>query len=151
MYRRSANVQFHRDPIAALLEALGGTIGLAEVLDGASLKLFTNSPTLGPDMAVGDFTVATFGGYAAVTPLTWLGPANANGNGMLLTVQGFFLSTDPIAPAEIVNGYYLTNAGNTEVFLAETFDDPVNFAVPGDFLDLDVVLETPFIWPVTAV
>jgi len=49
MQRRSANPVISRAQLSALLEDLAGTVGLADVLDGAVLKLFTNAFSPDPD------------------------------------------------------------------------------------------------------
>jgi len=98
---------------------------------------------------VADFTEATFGGYASVTPLTFGNPGNVADEGLVTITQAVFTATDPVGAGENIEGYYLENAGGTAILLAERFVTPVSIAVPGDFLELDIYLQLPFTWPVT--
>lgn len=150
MWRRSENVVCGRSLLDWFFVNVDQLAPAAGALNGCVLRLFTNAFAPNPDMLPADFTEATFGGYASVAaPLGWIGPGNVGTAGELLHVEGNFLATDPIAPAETVNGYWIENAGGTVVMAAEAFATPVPFAVGGDFLSLDVVLELPFVWPVT--
>lgn len=149
MQRRSANPVISRAALDALLEDLAGTVGLADVLDGAILRLFTNAFTPNPDQIPADFTEATFGGYASVTPLTFSDPGNVADEGLVTITQSVFTAAAPVGAGETIEGYYLENAGGTAVLLAERFVTPVPIAVDGDFLELDIYLQLPFTWPVT--
>jgi len=149
MWRRSQETTWHRDTIGDILDAIATAAPLNEILNGAELRLYTNAFDPNPDMVPGDFTDATFAGYALVTPLVWSAPVNIDPVGRLVHVEGNFVA-GAIAAPELVEGYVITTAAKAAVLLAERFVDPVNFVVNGDFLSLDVVLQLPYNWPVTA-
>lgn len=149
MWRRSVNPILSRFCVSEILDALVTAAPATEILDGAILRLFTNDLTPGGNTDVGDFTEATFVGYSSVTPLVWTAPVNNDDTGMLSMVQGNFIGGAIVAPGESVRGYWIENAGGTEWFIAERFEEPVPFEALGDFLSLDVVFEFQFAQSVT--
>lgn len=144
MYRRSEIPTIQRGAMGSLQECLYGTVLLASVLDGAILKLFSEDATIGPDMDVADFTEADFGGYSAVTPLTWNGPANDGNIGLYGFSQGVFMADNTIAESQTIYGYFVTNAGEDTVLIAEKFGSPVNIVEENDALELDLYLQLKF-------
>lgn len=144
MYRRSEIPTIQRGAMSSLQAALYGVIGLAAVLDGAILKLFQNQAAVTPDNVVADFTEADFGGYAQVTPLAWNGPANQASQGLYGFAQGVFAADNTIVDPQEIFGYYVTNAAEDTVLVAESFGSTVNFALDGDTLDLDFYLQLNF-------
>lgn len=135
---------------APLIEGLGNwsaVPGATAVFVGAECRLFTNVPAITPDNVPADFTDCTFAGYALFTPIVWGGPSNADSLGEVIYGQATFTGGAIVAPGETAQGYYLTDAGGVNVYAAELFDDPVAFAIAGDFLELDLYFQLPFIWP----
>ncbi len=116
------------------------TLPVAAPFALTDVQLYTNVFTPSPQMVIGDFTEATFGGYAAVAALVWLGPVNINPTKYAMQVTVNFLATDPIGTPETVLGYYMVDAGGVVVRAAEEFVDSVSFAEGGDFLSLDLIL-----------
>lgn len=149
MRRISSTPTVMRAQLTELLDDLVGTVGLSEVFVGAEVHLYTNTPAIDPDNVVGDFTEATFTGYAAVTTVTWGAPGNVSNVGLVVYSQVTFTAGAVTPPGEDVQGYYLTDSGASNVYAAEQFDDPVSFNESGDFLELDLYFQIPFIWTVT--
>lgn len=149
MWRRSVQPILSRFCLSETLDALVTAAPIAAILNGAVLRLYTNDFTPAPTSVPGDFTEATFVGYAGVTPLVWTAPVNNDSTGMLSMVQGNFVGGAIVAPGEIVRGYWIENAGATQWFMAERFENPVTFDVVGAFLSLDAVLEFQFAQNVT--
>ena len=150
MFRRSLNPVFARASVVALMNALNGTIGLAEVLDGAELRLFVNDMTPNSNTAFADFTEPTFTGYAAVTPLTWSAQGNAGTDGLYNDAEVNITCTVAPLPAETVRGYFLCAAGGGAFLFGERFEDPVGIAAIGDQSSLQIVAQLNFVQPVSA-
>lgn len=149
MRRISATPTVMRAQLTELLDDLVGTVGLSEVFVGAEVHLYTNTPVIEPGNIVGDFTEATFTGYAAVTTVTWSAPGNVSNVGLAVHSQVLFTAGAITPPGETVQGYYLTDSGASNVYAAEQFDDPVPFDEIADFLELDLYFQIPWIWTVT--
>lgn len=150
MHRRTISPTVMAAQLAELLEDLAGTVGIAEVFVGAEVHLYTNAPTITKDSVVGDFTEATFTGYAAVTTVTWsAAPGNVGNVGKVMYAQVVFTAGAITPPGETCNGFYMTDSGATALYSAEEFADPVPFDEPADFLELDLYFELPYIWPVS--
>jgi hypothetical protein len=150
MFRRSVNPVLARASVVALMNALNGTIGLAEVLDGAELRLFTNAITPSKDSVFADFAEPTFTGYAPVTPLTWSAVGNAGTDGLYNDTEVNITCTATPTPAETVEGYFLCAAGGGAFLFGERFEDPVGIAAIGDQLSLQIVAQLNFQLPVSA-
>jgi hypothetical protein len=150
MQRRSANVVWHRDTIGDILDAIATAAPLAEILDGAELRLFQNAFVPNPDMVPTDFTDATFVGYALHTPVVWSAVGNVDPYGRAVHGEGNFVA-GAIVAAQLIYGYVLTTAAKAAVLCAEQFVTPVNFVNPGDFLELDVYLQLAYNWAVNQV
>jgi len=148
-WRRSEALILGRATIGDILDAIVTAAPLATILDGGVLRLFTNNPVIDPDFDPANFVEATFVGYAAETPLVFSAVGNVDPVGRLVHVEANFVAGAIVAPGETVLGYWCENAGGTQLFFAEKFATPVQFVNNGDFLSLDVVLELPYIWPVT--
>jgi len=152
MERRSVQPTFERGMLAALLAAIDAAApGGAGILDAATIGLYTNAFDPHPDMVIGDFTAATFGGYAADASLALAGPFNMGEDGLAMTQSYYFAATDPIGTPETVMGYYIGTAAFADIICAERFADPVPFAVALDFLSLELILQLPFNWTVSPI
>lgn len=152
MERRSVAPVWARAGLAAFLGAIDqAAAGGALPLDQATIGLFTNAFDPNADMVIGDFTAATFSGYAPDATLALLGPFNISTTGKIMTNSFYWSAADPIVTPETVMGYYIGSAAFAAILLAERFADPVPFENPADFLSLELVLELPFVWPVSPV
>jgi hypothetical protein len=130
------------DDLLATLSAVPG----AALFDAPEIILFTNAIQFTTETELADLTLATFTGYAPDALGTLLGPGLlANGN-RFLHAQVDFVGGAIVAPGETVYGYAITNGAGNVLYAGETFETPVPFINPGDYLSLDVVLAMPSIW-----
>lgn len=138
---QTTNPIFGRPLVDALLGALSVVPGAA-LLATPHVHLFTAGPTPITSASLpADFTEATFVGYAAqALNLPLVGPINADDDHRGVHNEENFLGGAIVAPGETVLGYWIDNAAaaGTIMYMAETFETPVQFANPGDFLSLDV-------------
>lgn len=124
----------------SMLEALT-TRPAGALLTTPTVHLFTAGPQpISGTSVPGDFTEATFSGYAAVTLSGFLGPINLPSNdGRGVHQEADFLAGAGAGPpGQSILGYWLDN-GSTTFYGGETFQTPVQIVNPGDFLSLDVV------------
>ena len=94
------------------------------------LRLYSNDFTPLPTSILGDFTAATFGGYAEDT-LAW-GAVGLDGSNTPVAPAPYVFTCDGTS-AGIVYGAYLIDSTGAYV-CASRFATPVNFAVNGDQL-----------------
>lgn len=137
-----------KNPILGRLIA-DALVGALSVVPGAALlvtpkvHLFTvGPPTLTPDAVPTDFTEATFVGYApAALVLPLLGTINVADNIIGGHNDVDFLGGAVVSPGEMIVGYWIdeANAGGSDLYLAEIFEDPIPIAVAGDYISLDVI------------
>lgn len=104
-----------RDQLLALI-LTGWTLG--------KLRLFKNDFTPSFDTVVGDFTEATFPGYALIaattTPVT--GIDAQTGNLAIVWADGCTWNAGTIVTPETVYGWYITNTAGSSVLAAGRFD-----------------------------
>jgi hypothetical protein len=132
-----------------LLQALLGALQTrpaAALLTTPTVHLYTAlSGQLGPAVDVSQFTEATFSGYAAVALSGFTGPVNVPSN----QGQGIFGSSEFTAnssitsPGQIALGYWVDD-GTSTIYLCESFETPVLFVNPGDFLNLATFFAIPW-------
>ncbi len=138
----SKNLVTSRPIAAALLAALSARPAAA-LLVTPFVHLYTAGPSpLTPLAVPGDFTEATFTGYAAVAlPLPLLGPINGSNYMLGVHEEVNFLAGAVVAPGENILGYWVDEAaaGGANLYYAETFDVPISITTAGDFISLDVV------------
>lgn len=116
--------------------ALGG-LNPPIPLDGAKLGLFRNHPTLSINSVLADLTPAAFSGYAELA-ITWDATTVVDPEGFRV-LRGVtatpFQSTGPITP-DLVNGYFIENAGATVLYAAAFFDTPINITAPAQIIQI---------------
>lgn len=100
------------------------------------LKLFSNDFSPQFDTVVGDFTEATFPGYAAIDDVS--GPASGtDAETGLPTVSWMdgstWLATTIVTP-ETIFGWYITNTAGSSCLAAGRFDESVTINSDGDVL-----------------
>ncbi len=116
----------------AQLDALKAVSG---PLDGLIVKLFTNSLTIDHDSVAGDFTEATFDGYAASTAIAWGATHfNANNKAQLVGDTKQFTAGASVA-SETVQGYFVVD-GSGDLVFAERFDSPVTISEEHDAISV---------------
>jgi hypothetical protein len=125
-------------PLAAALLAALDVRPAAPLLTTPKCHLFTAGPSpITPTNVIGDFTEATFAGYAAVV----LGALSADinlpsGLGYGRQVDADFIGGAVVAPGETILGYWIDD-GAAALYMAETFVVPIPIAIPGDFIGID--------------
>jgi hypothetical protein len=138
----SKNLVTSRPIAAALLDALSARPAAA-LLVTPFVHLYTAGPApVGPLNVPGDFTEATFVGYAATAlPLPLLGPINGANNVLGKHEEVNFLAGAVVAPGETILGYWVDEAaaGGASLYFAEAFDTPIPIVNAGDFISLDVI------------
>lgn len=149
---QSENIVIARDTAAALLDALSARPAAA-LLVTPFVHLFTAGPSpITPDSVPGDFTEATFAGYAAVAwTLPLLGPINISANNLGVHNVENFLGGAVVPPGENILGYWVDEAAaaGTTLYMAETFVSPVPIAFPGDFISLDLIMALAMLFDIT--
>lgn len=139
---QSLNPVLARDVVSDLLAALSARPAAA-LLVTPFVHLFTAGPSpITPDSVPGDFTEATFTGYAPIAlTLPLLGPVNADANDLGVHNEADFLAGAVIPPGETIMGYWVDEAasGGTVLYMAEDFDTPIPIASIGDYISLDVL------------
>lgn len=105
------------------------------LLDTGSLRLYQNNFTPSPTSVLGDFTVATFDGYANKAIAAW-GAVFLDPLGLATTIAPLqtFTMTGATTPNIVYGAYYLDKNG--ALMWAERFAVPVNFAAAGNTLPL---------------
>ncbi len=118
---------------AELLERMLNTTTGATVL-----RLYTNSLTPVEGSVVADFTDATAAGYSPITL--------AEGSWTVSTTTGvtdaeFAQQTFTFTALETVEGYFVTNVGDTKVLWAEKFAAPANVPSGGGTIKITPKIE----------
>jgi hypothetical protein len=129
----------------ALSEALVSALSArpaAALLVTPTIHLFTAGPSqIVPSNVTGDFTEATFAGYAAqVLTLPLTGPINlpgVPGVGAFNAVN--FVGGAVVSPGQVILGYWIDTGSAGQILAAEVFSTPIPIANPGDFISLDMI------------
>lgn len=139
---RSANIVLARSISGALLDALSARPAAA-LLVTPFVHLYTAGPSpITPDSVPADFTEAVFVGYAPIAlPLPLLGPINLAFSDLGVHEEVDFLAGAVVPPGENILGYWIDEAAvaGTNLYMAETFLDPIPIAIAGDFVSLDAI------------
>lgn len=143
MFVTSVQPFYNRTLANALVAALSARPAAA-LLVTPFLKLFTASTANpSPNSVPGDFTEATFSGYAGVAiTLPLIGPINLTPSVVGAHGEGNFTADAGITPpGQNILGYYVVddNAAPTKVYLSELFASPIAIVNPGDSISLDVL------------
>lgn len=140
-FRTTVTFTWARPLVNEMLGALT-TVPGAALLTTPKVILLKTGPIPTPDSGIADYVVADFSGYAAATA-TFSTAVNMERDiqGKLATVTFVATVVDPFVECNVI-GYALTD-GSGEWYGGELFAEVVPFAVPGDFLQLDVVLPVP--------
>lgn len=118
--------------IGGLLRA-EATMGGDGLLFEVSVGLYTAGPALTPIMQIGDFTPATFTGYAPLTAQTFgVAYLNTAGELQLTSPTLQWIATAVPAPETLI-GYYVWREGTPDVLLfADNFSSGILIDEPGD-------------------
>jgi hypothetical protein len=97
--------------------------------DGAKMHIATAAPSpLNPNMAVADFTQASFTGSDAKV-IVWGTAYNGPDGVPQVDTQLLTFTVTATSPGSNVVGWYLTDGAGTALLAADIFDAPIN--VPG--------------------
>jgi len=110
-------------PVQALnLGIAEAAVDTAAILDGVMVHLYQNDITPTPNRPIGDYTEATYTGYAAEA-LTWLAPTlNDAGQIEVIGTVGEFRPTASTVQNTIY-GLYLTDTAGAVLLEAARFDN----------------------------
>lgn len=126
---------------AAILDTMAAIVATV-FPDTCLLHLYNAAIVLNPGTPLATYTAAeaTFGGYAAVPLNNALAPYLPAGGGgaVSLGAYGFNWAT---TPGETEYGWYITNAGATELLAAGVFDAPIGLNAIGDSINILLILE----------
>lgn len=117
--------------------------GVAGILNGAKLVLFTNSLTLTKSTPLGALTQPTYTGYAAVV-ITW-GAAVRDATGDIVTLSQSIpiqmgSSTDP---STTIVGYGVEDAAGANLLFAEVLDAPIPLVDNLSYFEIIVPFSPP--------
>jgi hypothetical protein len=141
MQLQSKNPVYARAITASMLSALSAVPGAA-LLVTPFVHLFTAGPSvILPTSVPGDFTEATFVGYAPVAlTLPLVGPIQIDNADLARHNEVDFLAGAVVPPGENILGYWVDEAavGGATFYFGEVFETPVPIAALGDYISLDV-------------
>lgn len=103
--------------------------------DDATLALLQGSVPTNPAAALGDFTVATFSGYAPATvaDTDYVGPSvSGNGNSFFVSDDKVFEADDPLTVTNTITGWLLHDGTNPLAWAP--LDTPIPVNTPGQLL-----------------
>lgn len=111
-----------------------GTMNKAALTGGpffeCNLHLFKNAVAISPNMELGNFEEADFGGYTPGSALDFGTSYIAPDGTVTLTAPGQdFVMTDDVSP-QVIYGYFLTDADDEVLIGAENLLSPVPLSVP---------------------
>ena len=107
---------------------------------GWTVHLYTNAHTPATTDVLGDYTEATFGGYAS-QPFYPPVDGGVVANHVDITSNPLSFAATGAGLPQTVIGYYITDSGGTILKAAEEFPSPITFTNAGDTL-AGTVIET---------
>lgn len=97
---------------------------------GAKVRLFSNNFTVADATVIGDFTQATFTGYAAqALGSGTVAGSNTSGRATASWPQQTYTCTG--GSSQIIYGYYVTDTAGTTLYFGENFATPVTLSNGG--------------------
>lgn len=112
------------------------------LLNGAIAKLYQNDYQPTPQSVLGDFTVATFAGYASSSAIVW-GPAFTDTLDQAQTVGSVKqFNCNASTTPNVIYGYYITSGDGMTLLFAERFAEAQAINGVGD----SVVLVPRFVF-----
>lgn len=113
-------------------------------LNGSKMILFKNDVHPTKDSVLGDFTPATFPGYATSAAIVWGAAFEAeDGSAQIVGPTVQFLSDDLPDPVETVYGYCVVNGDADELIFAERFAAPIQVDHEGQPINVVPVYALP--------
>jgi hypothetical protein len=124
----------------------GDTTNLNQAANQNKVRLFVNNIVPNENSVVGDFTEATFTGYAGINqalgaPSTITDPISGQQKIIIAPTSGsyVFSATGAVSPPQTVYGFYLTDKNSTKVLAFQLLPVPITITNSGDGLVLDFV------------
>lgn len=114
------------------------TDGSTLFLDGASIRLFTNTPTIDDDTALADFVVPTFTSYADASADEWVVAAKPDGTLYLSAPVASFQPTNSANLPEAITGAVIYKGADW--WAAGLFAAPLNLVMPLQLLHVTAKL-----------
>jgi len=135
------NPVWNRKVISEMLAALS-TVPLAALLTAPKVRLLGSAISIDQDTPMSALTSAeaTYTGYVAVALPALVGPVNSVPGMEALFGSVSFVAPSPLTVTGILYGYFVDGVAGATWAIAESFPSPFPFALPGDFLDLDLLL-----------
>lgn len=142
---RTGQFNLHREGVAKLLAMAGQCLCDGTCLTiTAEIRLFTNAVAPGCEDTAGDYTEATFSGYAPVvvdsgdagcTDILEIG-VDTEGIGQVVVDQQTWTEGSPATITETIIGAYvvLIDGGDEFLWMSFLFDDPAPMESAGDIL-----------------
>lgn len=144
MYWKTQKAGYANGLVSALMAALSARPAAA-LLATPTVVLFVSGPALSPTWSPASYIAPTFHGYAGQA-LTLVGPVNIGGTDLAMIGSVTFLATAGGTINDNVIGYAVVDTTLAIPYMIELFANPVGFANPGDFLELDIVLPFPQVY-----
>lgn len=148
MYYRTKQIVYNRALVDALLACFMTRPALA-LMTTPQMQLFITGPAITPDVVIGSYAPPTFHGYAAAV-LTLSGGINIGGNDEAVIATSVFTATSGGTINDTAIGYLVVDTTGAIIYAGEFFVAPgFNFAIPGDFLQVDLILPLPMVYAPT--
>ena len=142
----SQNPIWRRTVITEFLKALS-VIPAATILTGPKVHLLGGTVQLNTDTPLATLTAAevAYTGYAPVALPILTGPVNniPGMEGMFADVT--FVAPNPLTVTALLYGYWIDGLTPADWAMAEMFPQPYRLSVPGDFLDINLLLGLYFV------
>lgn len=143
MYKSVVGGYVSQSVIDAMLAALG-TRPAGSLFAAPNVHLYDQAHAADPvNDTPASFHEAAFTGYTPPA-LTLAGPVNDPGKGRLWRGTVSYVMTSTAGGTPQIFGAFITDTTNAILYWQVQFDAPVNFQLPGDFLDLDSGFELQF-------
>lgn len=148
MYWKTQKVTYSRALVDAFLAALS-TVPGAALLATPKIMLWNDGPTITPDWNPADYTAPTFHGYTPGAVTLSVASVNIGGTDQARVATVTFVATAGGAIADTCNGYALVDTTLAIPYLIERFPAGFSFGIPGDFLQIDLIVPLPMIYQPT--
>lgn len=108
-----------------------------ELLSTNTLHCYSNEVNITPDLVLTDLTESAFGGYAAISNITFGEPFYDNGDVVAMVSGGSQFNHSGSGDAETVRGLYLKDTDGDLIAVHE-LETPKGMATANDSLPVDV-------------
>jgi hypothetical protein len=130
--------------VPTLLQLLVWCDLIADDIEGLSLRLFQNNITPADDDVTGDYTVATFSGYANST-VPAFGAAVPDGADAVATATSVVFLHNGGGVSNDIYGYYVVDGGGLLVYADRFAGAPVNIGPGEAYVVVPVIRLAPIV------